>query len=208
MTNNYQLFRKYLFNEGIVESKLESYKSDLFFFIILVKRRKDFPEMINIDYRFKIYYLDNLEDYDKFEKEIKQCCDNFKLRAYLSVNIRSKKEVAKYNLERSVHNLVINRVGKPWDDFFNTCKNIDPVINKRWVIDVDNFTINSKEVEDIISIIKECGASIIEVVPTKTGVHIITTCFNEDLFKKLYKENKITLESIKKNNVTLLYENI
>ena len=63
--------------------------SDDVFEIELVRRGKDNPGMPAANYNFKNYYVDSLERLDKFADEIKKCCDIFRLRAYVSINVKS-----------------------------------------------------------------------------------------------------------------------
>jgi hypothetical protein len=46
------------------------------------------------------------------------------------------------------------------------------------------------------------------MIPTKSGSHIITHPFNTYEFEKKCKELGIEVPGIKKNHITLLYENL
>ena len=49
---------------------------------------------------------------------------------------------------------------------------------------------------------------IVTIIPTRTGVHIITHPFNMKRFKDICDALSITPPDIKKNHITLLYENL
>ena len=100
MTDNYNNIYEYMRNLGIVNTKDEAMKSDLFFDVQLIRRGKDHPNMPAANYTFKTYYFDSLEIFNKSYDEIKKCCEIFGLRAYVSVNAKSKQEAAKKTLEK------------------------------------------------------------------------------------------------------------
>lgn len=88
---------------------------------------------------------------------------------------------------------------------------------KRWVIDIDN----PKEgtVEEIIKNINNVAPigtdKVIMQIPTKSGVHLITTPFDVCQFNALcidmcgsYFDSAKDMPDIKKNHISLLYENL
>lgn len=95
MTDNFSYIFKYMQDLGIVQTKDDALKTDLFFDVQLIRRGKDHPNLPAANYTFKTYYFDSLESFDKSYDEIKKCCDMFGLRAYVSVNAKSKQEAAK-----------------------------------------------------------------------------------------------------------------
>lgn len=84
-----------------------------------------------------------------------------------------------------------------------------------WIIDVDKDDSYDKSVDELtdlyIKTIESCKPykKIAAVIPTKSGKHIITHPFDSSNFY-LKINNSINPESslIKKNDMTLLYENI
>ena len=65
-----------------------------------------------------------------------------------------------------------------------------------------------KIIKDVINSCKPDGDKIITEFPTKSGVHIITRPFDRKQFTELCKEYDINDVDIKKNHLTLLYENV
>lgn len=198
---------------GIVNTKDEALKSDLFFDVQLIRRGKDHPNLPVANYTFKTYYFDSLESFEKSYDEIKTCCDMFGLRAYVSVNAKSKQEASKKTLERYAHNIVMGEYRKPWKDFSSVCGGLEGV-EKRWVIDCDNTTQKSDYVLEICRIICNCDSAyknpdpLICVLDAKSGVHIIAHPFNLKQFNDLCEYNKLDIPDVKKNHITLLYENL
>ena len=211
MTDNFSYIFKYMQDLGIVQTKDDALKTDLFFDVQLIRRGKDHPNLPAANYTFKTYYFDNLESFDKSYDEIKKCCDMFGLRAYVSVNAKSKQEAAKKTLERYAHNIVMGEYRKPWKDFSSVCGGLDGV-EKRWVVDCDNCDIYSNYVSEVCRIIIICDSgfnnNVVEIIPTKSGVHILTHPFNLKQFNDLCEYNKVDKPDIKKNHITLLYENL
>ena len=211
MTNNYENIYNYMQDLSIVKTKDEALKSDLFFDVQLIRRGKDHPSLPAANYTFKTYYFDSLEVFEKSYEEIKKCCDMFGLRAYVSVNAKSKQEASKKTLERYAHNIVIGEYRKPWKNFSSVCGGLEG-IEKRWVVDCDNTKIGSDYIIEIFRIISNCDSGtehpIVTSIPTKSGVHIITHPFNLKQFNNLCEYNKLDIPDIKKNHITLLYENL
>ena len=211
MTDNYNIIYDYMQNLGIVKTKDEALKTDLFFDVQLIRRGKDHPTIPAANYTFKTYYFDSLESYKKSYNEIKKCCDMFGLRAYVSVNAKSKQEAAKKTLERYAHNIVISEYRKPWKDFSSVCGGLDGK-EKRWIIDVDDCEGFIDYVKKIKEAINMCESAyddpIVTIMPTKSGCHIITHPFNIKRFKNLCNALNIIPPEIKQNHITLLYENI
>ena len=196
---------------GIVKTKDEALKTDLFFDVQLIRRGKDHPNLPAANYTFKAYYFDSLDSFEKSYDEIKKCCDMFGLRAYISVNAKSKQEASKKTLERYAHNIVTNEYRKPWKDFSSVCGGLDGK-EKRWVVDCDDTDVKSDYVYEVCRIIKICDSgfdnNVVEIIPTKSGVHILTHPFNIKQFNDLCEYNKIEKPDVKKNHITLLYENL
>ena len=194
---------------GIPEK--QQYRKDLYFDVQLIRRGKDNPDTPAANYTFKTYYIDSLELFDRYTDEIKQCCEMFKLRAYISVNAKSKLELSKKTLVKYAEMVALNEFKKPW----RFCDSVNGSLSgkeKRWVIDIDNCDDTSKILHDIIIAIGKCTTkydyTIINTLPTKSGKHIITHPFNTYEFNNHCKDMGIETPEIKKNHITLLYENL
>ena len=214
MTNNFDFIEKYMIKKGI--PALTTDAGDLFFNIMLVRRGKDHPNLPAANYTFKSYYIDSIEKMNFFKSEIIKCCEIFGLRAYVSVNVKSKELYSKYCGFKYAQNALNNEFKKPWDipmHIFGKCK---PAGDKVWMIDVDDVDTNPNIVTEVLSTILRCTSKypnpIIDEIPTKTGVHVLAYPFNTSEFNKFWiKEHSgdaITPPDIKKDHITLLYENI
>jgi len=216
MTNNFDLIQQYMINEGI--PVFEKDMGDLFFVVMLVRRGKDHPDLPAANYSFKSYYFDSIEKYRKLKDEMIKCCEMFGLRAYVSVNVKSKEEFSKMCAFKFTQNILNNEYKKPWrvnDHVFGkiTAKN-----DNTWLVDIDNINVSSQidreYIEQIEDIINSCDSKyspvVIYRIPTRSGFHLLTRPFNVQKYRQKWDELKSEREfpDIKKNHITLLYENI
>ena len=209
MTDNISIMRDYMKDLGIPEK--QQYRKDLYFDVQLIRRGKDNPDMPAANYTFKCYYIDSLELFDRYIEEIKQCCEMFKLRAYISVNAKSKIELSKKTLVKYAEMVALEESKKPW----RFCDSVNGSMSgkeKRWVIDIDDCENNKQYLYYVREAIGRCSTkydnAIVVTLPTKSGFHIITHPFNTYEFNNHCKDMGIKTPEIKKNHITLLYENL
>lgn len=216
MTNNFDLIEKYMLKEGIpIEEKNIG---DLFFEILLIRRGKDHPNLPAANYTFKSYYVDSIENYIKIKDEIIKCCEMFGLRAYVSVNVKSKEEYSKMCAFKFTQNILNNEYKKPWRVGDHVFSKITAKNDNTWLVDVDDIDTNNDEdmiyVSNLINLINSCHSTysiiVIGQIPTRNGLHILTRPFNTEQYKYKYNLSGLNREcpDIKKNHITLLYENI
>lgn len=209
MTDNINVMRDYMKYLGIPEK--QQYRKDLYFDVQLIRRGKDNPDTPAANYTFKTYYIDSLELFDRYIDEIKQCCEIFKLRAYISVNTKSKIELSKKTLLKYAEMVAVEESKKPW----RFCDSVNGSLSgkeKRWVIDIDDCENDNQYLYYVREAINRCSTkydnAIVTTLPTKSGFHIITRPFNTYEFNKHCENMGIKMPEIKKNHITLLYENL
>ena len=209
MTNNIEIMRQYMIDLHIPDTQL--HRNDLYFDVQLIRRGKDNPDLPAANYTFKTYYIDSIELFDKYIDEIKTCCDLFRLRAYISVNAKSKLELSKKTLVKYAEMVSLGEFKKPW----RFCDHINGSLSgkeKRWVVDIDDCENDNQYLYYVREAINRCSTkydnAIITTLPTKSGFHIITHPFNTYEFDKHCKDMGIKMPEIKKNHITLLYENL
>ena len=108
---------------------------------------------------------------------------------------------------------------KPWKIFYKAFGNTKSE-EQRWIVDVDRQDdIDDKEyLSQITYVIESCSSgfdkNVITTIPTKSGFHIITHPFNVkeyndkmDAFAKNEWHDNVDIPEIKKNHISLLYEN-
>jgi len=186
-----------------------SFEKDDFYFIQIIKRRKDNPDMELGSVILKNYYINSFEEYDKLIPIIQRQCDFENARAYIRLNKRNYKHLGLRVINRALVYVTSNN-NKPLCNVFDSvageCPS-DPV--RKWVVDVDNENITGKtpykfnsdgiarfdygesEIAKLCSFIQMLQSQtknepMMEFLPTKNGMHIITRPFNMLLFKKEY----------------------
>lgn len=211
MTDNFDFFREYIKEAGIPASK--NHINDKFFTIDLIRRGKDCPDLPAANYTFKIYYIDSLDAYDLAVTEIKVLTSVFPFRAYISVNCKSKMKSQIRVLNKIAQSIGMGETKKPWKQFSSACQEIENKNDKRWIVDVDTQV--PEDVDQIEHIIKNCSSKyqpdevVLCKVKTKNGYHIITRPFNTFEFNNYLEINHIEdIPEIKKNHLTLLYEDL
>ena len=210
MTDNFSTIREYMVKENIPLTEKES--GDLFFEIMLIRRGKDHPDLPSANYTFKSYYIDSIEKYDKCVDEIKACCSLFGLRAYVSVNVKSKEAFIKYMAYSISENIYKNDYKKPWKIMGHVYGKLGASNNDRWIVDIDDCNEETNYFLMACKCIRLCESRwedpIITTIGTKSGIHIITHPFNLQRFNQMCQENNIEAPDVKKNHITLLYEDL
>jgi len=212
MTDNFKNYKDYIIKMGGLPENNEKGNLDKYYVIELMRRGKDNPDMPAANYHFKNYYIYSWKDLNKYEDEIKNICNFLRLRAYASVNYKLMSQIALDTLAESARRIAVHDY-KKFYNIFESCsgKFVDHK-NNIWIVDID------KEDLDMVDIIKdfinECEPvkteKIIFEMPTKSGLHLITKAFNlQDFNGKCinFLGLKKTID-IKKNHLTLLYENL
>lgn len=212
MTNNFQIISDFLTEQfSSLYGDDSSVKDDIFYNVALIGRKKD---SALIDGKVKSYTINDVCDLDKYKQEIITICDALKVRAYISVNYKSHRQVAlRVMVEIANYNL---------QDYFKSSRGLyDSAVAKfvdhkkqLWIIDVDKDDSFDKSVDELtelyIKTIESCKPykKIVSVIPTKSGKHIITHPFDaSEFYLKIGESVKLGSNLIKKNDVTLLYEN-
>lgn len=218
MTNNFDLYKEYI-TLGFDSSPLP--KGDTYFVIELMRRGKDNPNMPAANYHFKNYYIRKREDLDKYRDEITQLCDMFRMRAYASVNYKSFKQVTLNTMVELSRRVANNDFKKNYNVYESCSGSYCNPKNRRYVIDLDDCELNDDTVKHCIDVLKNVKPynmeKVIVQLPTRSGVHLVTRAFDIESFKDMYtyKQEFAILDKqhyqcpdIKKNHLTLLYENL
>lgn len=216
MTDNFNKYREFisLCNEDFPATN-EKGNLDKYYVIELMRRGKDNPNLSAANYHFKNYYIYSWRDLERYEEEIKNICSLLKLRAYCSVNFKIMSQVALDAMAESARRIAAHDYKKFYNIFESCSGKYANRNNNLWVIDVDNVSTD----DDFVSSLKEYvnameskgnGHNVVYVMPTKSGTHIITIPFNLQQFNACWKSSfgDIEICDVKKNHLTLLYENL
>lgn len=182
---------------------------DNFFFLQIIKRRKENPDMTSNNITVDVFYIKDPDHLMEKKERIVARCKAENARAYLNLNMNSKRKVALETMK-----LMATCIS---NDNYNVANVYTSVVgggsqdpNKTWVVDIDfdaNIQLEDQleniEVikDDIRKLAREAGKEpIINVIPTKNGLHLITPTFNLKKFSDMHRGI-----DIHKNNPTILY---
>lgn len=205
-------------NFNLIEPLLEFPKSDSFYFLQILQRKKDHKGTTlggsnNNSRLIKAYYITSKEKLRIHEEEIIKLCEVFNARASINLNPRSFEKAA-FRLLTKVADQMSNK------DFYNVRRAYDAIcgeyhseMDKRWLIDIDSPEVALVDhVADVIDKIQQEDYSkrkdkddkpryeVLMRIPSKSGWHIITQPFNPVTFKVLFPEIEIH-----RNNPTNLF---
>lgn len=167
-----------------------------FYFLQILKRRKDNLNLGKDMVHIADYYIDSFDKYDTLKPIIIRQCEAENARAYFRLNRRDEKRVASEALKLMVE-YVVSENYKPARSVYASCAGKYPSEkNKTWIVDLDwkdipqGFT---KEIfiDSVIFSIKSITKSYnpdavqnIVKIQTMNGMHLIVSPFRLDEFEK------------------------
>jgi len=184
-----------------IRSLLRFEDENEFYFLQIIQRKKEHPDLGRNNRLIKAYYIQSLEQLDKYTEEIIGLCDKFNARAYIHLNRRNSKVVAFEMMELLATNLKLNQFNQLSKLYNTVCGNHHSDKDKTWIIDIDDKSIsNLVEIAKEINKIEPESYKIVTQIQTKNGYHLITKPFNSKVFSERYPELEIH-----KNNPSLIY---
>jgi len=185
---------------------LEFRSPDDFYYLQILQRKKENPQLGSNSRVIKNYYIDSKEYLLKHYDEIKEMCKMFNARASIRLNRRSYEKVAykaMINMANSMGNKEFSFIKKSYDRAVGN-GHAEPKGNATWILDWDgDFSLL-----DSTRIYRAVNASLpvtgeskcLAYIASKTGMHIITSPFDAREFKIEFPEVEIH-----KDNPTNLY---
>lgn len=169
-----------------------------FFYVSILKRRKDNPDMKGDTKTIKTYYVDYGESLLDIEQSVIRNCKEHNARAYIRLQKRNWFKIA-LQIISTLSSEIANGTVRNLKDIVNsTCGKYSSDKQKFWIIDVDST--NYLDLSSIGSEIDMIGLDLtLASFRTVNGYHIITKPFNPQLYKGKWE--------IKKEGMTLLYYN-
>lgn len=191
-------------NLEIIKQLLNFREEGDFYFLMVLKRKKDQPEGERDNHQsvrtIKTYCVESIEYLEKRYDEIKGLCEIFNARAYIHVQKQNHKDVS-LDMMVALAERIKNGQHKQ-KHLFDSVVGQLKTREKRWVVDID-----TKDVDELnavkFAINKYCnpnGDKVEAVIPTKNGYHLITDRFDVLEFKKHFPEI-----DIQKKNPSVLY---
>lgn len=185
--------------------------NDDFYFLQILQRKKENPNLGSNSKVIKNYYITSTEQLIEKYDEIKTLCNMFNARASLRLNKRSFEKVAFKSLENFANVMQTKEYKHIINCYDKACGLLNNEKQKKWIVDIDRNEL--VWLEHIINSVQESepnGNKIIIQLPTKSGVHLITKPFNviqfnENLKNELSKYflGEITIDIHKDNPINL-----
>jgi len=199
MINNFSKF----------ESFLKFSSDDEFYFLQIMKRRKDNPNMEKGVKILDEIYIDNFEFYQRKQEDWIRTANENNARVTIRVNHRSYRKCAFKSLIDIANKIELGQFSACKHSFKNMAGKYKAKGEKFWIVDIDN----TKDPQDI----ERCMNSKSRLplkdddflkLESKTGFHLITKPFDLRKFTEFYKPpanpNAIKIEIIK-DGCTNLY---
>jgi hypothetical protein len=196
MINNFNQIQKLL--------KFDS--EDEFYHLQILKRRKEHPELGSHSRVIKTYYISSEKYLVDKTPEIITLCNHHIARACINLNRRSFEKIAFQTL-RKISDQIMNKDYKSVKKAYESvCGANSKEPNKKWIIDIDDKTFDSKELLSILYYLSPNGEKFIDQIETKNGYHLITKPFDIGGLRKEIVFNKLNWNfDIQKDNPTILY---
>jgi hypothetical protein len=205
-------------NFDIIKSLLDFSEPKTFYFLQILKRRKENPDLKTHTKVIDNFYLYEVDDLEKLKPIIEKRCIETNSRAYINLNRLDLEKIGIHSAKLIMEKLLQGNYREIKNVYAIACGSCHSENEKRWIIDIDKEHMLYKD--QIVEIIKSLHALILKThykvlaqIPTKSGVHIITNPFNPLLFKKRIEDlikadtaaEVLNSVQIQKNSPTLLY---
>lgn len=166
----------------------------MFYFVQVIKRRKDNPGLPRDMKRISEYYIDSLAGFNNLESHVKEEATLNNARVYMHLNRRDYAKVA-LRTSMTITNFLYEGQPKWAKSAYNSaCGKTCNEKMKKWVVDVDTddevFLFN---VYNTIHELQKTQKSksqkeFSSIVPTKNGYHIICSPFRQDTFREKFPD--------------------
>lgn len=181
--------------------------TDHFYFLQIIKRRKDNPSLSRDMKLIDTFLISSEKSFLSLIPRIKEISLMNNARAYIWINKRSYKKCALRVLSLIADQCASEEYRAVNRAYHSVCGQYHSDPDKKWVVDLDGDYAKEpllSQIEEIITELqkKTQKAPYIERIPTLNGVHLITRPF--DL--KGFKSHEICKEiSLHKNSPTLAF---
>lgn len=177
-----------------------------FYFIQILKRKKEHPALPEQGRVIDSFHIHNEYDWKRFMPVIKDESKLNKARAYIYLNRRNEEKIALQTLALIAKN-VTSKSYMIRGCYDSCCGKHHSDVDKKWLID---FDIDSKYDEnDVVDLINKLQSKAVDrkyfikgFIPTVSGKHLITNPFDLKEFRKEFPNI-----GVHKDNPTILYFN-
>lgn len=186
-------------NFELIKNKVLEFESTDDFYHCMIMQRSKEVENAHI---IKQYILRE-GDIDKLHDKIIEHCVKNNARAYINPNRKSFHDVTLKTIQELTTCVLNNEYSRVQDKFFSACGQLGTKHKKLWIVDID--TKDEEYIDEVANFINSLEpisdeSKIVLRVPTKNGMHLLSTPFNIKKFSEQYKDI-----DVHKNTFTLLY---
>lgn len=175
-----------------------------FYFLEIIKRRKENPEMTRHASIIRDFYIYSFEEFDDLKGKIKDLCNEHNARAYFRLNVRDAKKIALQYNKRLAELLITENYKAIPKSYASVVGEFHSDPDKTWVIDLDgegeDLSILVTDIVRTIDQLTENPDTVVARIETKNGLHLITRPFRLDKFKGEFPNVEVH-----KDNPTILY---
>ena len=200
-------------NIELIKPLLTFESKDEFYYLQVIRRKKDLPDKVrgsnNSSRLVKSYFINSVEYLEERYDEIKKLCEVFEARAMINLNVRSYEKIAYQNME-TIADCMINKSFNKMHRNYDTTVGRSSTTRKKWIIDIDYDKEGCTDYDFVYKLantIMECKPyvvdKIIDLIPSKNGMHIITN--SSDIGELITKFRLATIAGIQEDNPTNLY---
>jgi predicted HicB family RNase H-like nuclease len=175
--------------------------SNDFYFIQLIKRKKDNPDMKGESVVIKEWFVSSIDYLLSKKESMIEMADKYNARLTIRINKRNYKNLGLKMISDITQKLENENYKGLKSSFSSVAGQYSADKDKKWIIDIDSEDlIYLEEIKNIINESKPNTDKIICEIPSKSGIHLIVRPFDIREFKNKFKNIEI-----KKDNPTNLY---
>jgi hypothetical protein len=207
ITSDVKRSTKMLDNSVLIRELLDFSNPDSFYFLQILKRRKDNPDLDRDCIVLGDYYIHSLENFDRLVKDLLPFCEKENARAYIRLNRRDTKKLAFQVLKRVADYISSGNYKAVKSAYASCAGEFFSDEDKKWIVDVDwkdwsdRAEVDVKLLPLLEELQEETGReAFTKAIPTKNGVHIITRPFDVSEFREKYPN-----VDVHKDNPTILF---
>lgn len=135
-------------NSNIIRSFLDFSDPDTYYFLQIMKRRKDNPNMSKDMIIISDIYIYSMDDLNKRMSDIIKTCDDNNARAYFRLNKRSQKKAGLQMLKKITDMIISEQYKAIKNAYASVSGEFHSDEDKKWIIDLDGYSLEDVETSD------------------------------------------------------------
>lgn len=172
-----------------------------FYFIQLIKRKKDNPDMKGDSVVIKDWYVSSVDYLLSKKNSMIEMSNQYNARLTIRINKRNYKNLGLKMISDITKKLENENYKGLKSCFSSVAGQYSSDTDKKWIIDIDSIDLDDLyEIKEVINDSMPNVEKIICEIPSKSGIHLIVKPFDIRRFKNRFKNIEI-----KKDNPTNLY---